>query len=319
MMRFPRSTVFLALALTTGACELAEVTTVPGEDVLVVEAVLRTDIDPQQVLLHRTLNGRSVEAVEGATVTITNEAGEARQLLQGGDCYRIDRRYFETDSIAFAGTCYSSAPLDQRWVQPGQTYQLLVETLQGEVVRGATTVPRQFALRRMPYDTRLQALGRATCSLPPGTRLPLEWTQAVGAWSYVAQLRVSGLRRALEPRGISAPEPLDLRGLAVSQTDTDIVLPSEFGVFERFELNQELLTAIQDGFPDNVQMELVVAAADRNWVNSVRGGSFNPSGQVRISSVVGDGIGVFGSLVPLRTVILVRSQSNAQPCGVEDL
>jgi len=316
-MRFLRHTLLLALTLTTGACELSEVTTVPGEDVLVVEAVLRTDIDPQRVLLHRTLDGRSVGAVEGATVTITNEEGEARQFLQGGDCYRIDRRYFETDSIAFAGTCYASAPLDRNWVQPGRTYQLRVETPQGEVVRGATTVPRQFALRRMPYDTRLQTVGR-TCSIPPGTRLPLEWTQAVGAWSYVAQLRVSGLRRALEPAGIAAPDPLELRGLAISQTDTDIVLPSEFGVFERFELDQDLLTAIQGGFPDNVQMELVVAAADRNWVNGVRGGSFNPSGQVRVSSVVGDGIGVFGSLVPLRTTILVRSQSSVQRCGVEE-
>jgi hypothetical protein len=309
--------MLLPLALAAGACELTEVTTVPGEDVLVVEAVLRTDIDPQRVLLHRTLDGRSVGAVEGATVTITNEAGEARQLLQGGDCYRIDRRYFETDSIAFAGTCYASSPLDTHWVQPGGTYELRVETLQGEVVRGVTTVPRQFALRRMPFDRRLQTAGR-TCSIPPGTRLPLEWTQAVGAWSYVAQLRVSGLRRALEPRGIAAPDPLELRGLSVSQTDTDIVLPTEFGVFERFQLDQELLTAIQDGFPDGVQMDLVVAAADRNWVNGVRGGTFNPSGQVRISSVVGDGIGVFGSLAPLRTTILVRSQSSVQPCGVEE-
>jgi hypothetical protein len=179
-------------------------------------------------------------------------------------------------------------------------------------------VPGYFALRDMPYDTRNRSPSRI-CFIRPGTRLPISWTESEGAWSYISQLRISGLRKALEPQGIGAPEPLELRGLSVSQTDTDIVLPSEFGVFERFQLDQELLTALQDGFPNEVGMELVVAAADRNWVNSVRGGSFNPSGQVRVSSVVGDGIGVFGSLVPLRTVILVRPQAPVQPCDIDDL
>ena len=317
-MRFPRQATLLAFALAAGACELAEVTTVPGEDVLVVEAVLRTDRDPQQVLLHRTLDGRTVEPVEGATVTITNDRGEARQLVQGGDCFRIDRRYFETDSIAFAGTCYSAQPFDDRWVLPGRTYDLRVQTSDGRVVRGRTTVPGGFALNGIPFDTRDQS-PTPVCSIRPGTRIPVEWSVSSGAWSYVSQLRVSGLRRALEPQGIAAPEPLELRGLSVSQTDTDIVLPSEFGVFERFQFDQDLLTAIQDGFPDNVQMEMVVAAADRNWVNGVRGGTFNPSGQVRISSVVGDGIGVFGSLVPLRTLIIVGDRLAAPPCDVDDL
>ncbi len=317
-MRLMRHTALLALAFAAGACELAEVTTVPGVDVLVVEAVLRTDTDFQQVLLHRTLDGRSVGAVEGATITVTDQAGRVRTFFQGGDCYRIDRRYFETDSIAFSGTCYATSPLAARWVLPGATYDLRVETREGEVVRGRTTVPREFALQGIPFDTRAQTPTRA-CYIRPGTRFPVSWTQAVGAWSYVSQLRIVGLRQALEPQGIGAPDPLELRGLSISQTDTVIVLPTEFGVFERFNLDQELLTAIQDGFPEGVAMELVVAAADRNWVNSVRGGTFNPSGQVRVSSVVGDGIGVFGSLVPLRTVILVRPQATVQPCDVDDL
>jgi hypothetical protein len=316
-MRFLRHASLLPIALAAGACELAEVTTVPGEDVVVVEAVLRTDRDPQQVLLHRTLDGRSVGPVDAASVTVTDGRGVVHQFLRGGDCFRIDRRYFEADSIAFEGTCYSSAR-GVRWVRPGETYDLRIETGDGEVIRGRTTVPGQFALRGIPFDTRDQSPA-STCSIRPGTRLPVSWTESAGAWSYVSQLRITGLRRALEPRGIGAPEPLELRGLSVSQSDTDIVLPTEFGVFERFQLDQDLLTALQDGFPDDVQMEMVIAAADRNWVNGVRGGTFNPSGQVRISSVVGDGIGVFGSLVPLRTIVLVRSQSSAPPCGVADL
>ena len=40
-----------------------------------------------------------------------------------------------------------------------------------------------------------------------------------------------------------------------------------------------------------------IAAADRNYVNWVRGGNFNPSGQVRVPSVRGDGTGVFAATV----------------------
>jgi hypothetical protein len=60
-----------------------------------------------------------------------------------------------------------------------------------------------------------------------------------------------------------------------------------------------------------------VAAADRNYINGVRGGSFNPSGPVRISSVVGDAVGVFGSLVPLHASIIIGSPVEGRPsCGV---
>jgi len=56
-----------------------------------------------------------------------------------------------------------------------------------------------------------------------------------------------------------------------------------------------------------------VAAADRNYVNAVRGGGFNPSGPVRVSSVVGDGIGTFGSLVPLRLFVVVGTGGEEVP------
>ncbi|MBD0319449.1 MAG: hypothetical protein ICV87_03885, partial [Gemmatimonadetes bacterium] len=77
------------------------------------------------------------------------------------------------------------------------------------------------------------------------------------------------------------------------------------------------LTALQSGFPDGVSVHLVVAAADRNYVNGVRGGSFNPSGPVRVSSVTGDGVGVFGSLVPLYVHIRVLTEAAARGAGLE--
>jgi hypothetical protein len=107
-----------------------------------------------------------------------------------------------------------------------------------------------------------------------------------------------------------------VRGLSISQTDTTLVLPTEFGVFERLQYDSDLLLAIKDGFPNGTRMELVLAAADRNWVNSVRGGNFNPSGLIRISTVVGDGVGVFASLNVQHASIVVRGVSSLPRCGV---
>ena len=300
----------LLAAALLGGCTIADVTTEPGEDVLVVEAVLRTDRARQEVLLHHTLDGRFAGSEPGARVTVTDSLGNSFTFREGSDCYRIDARYQESDPVDFEGTCYVSDPTLGRWVTPGRAYELRVETQDGRVVRGRTRVPGAFELAGLP-----DIGGEGTpfgCSILPLTKLPLAWSSSDGAWSYVAQIRIVGLRRALEPQGLQAPDPLELRGLAVSEDDTTLVLPTEFGVFERFSQDQDVLVAIQNGFPDGVLVLLRLAAADRNWVNGVRGGSFNPSGQVRVSSVVGDGVGVFGSLVP-RTVIIEARVASPYP------
>jgi Domain of unknown function (DUF4249) len=298
----------LALALLAAGCELTDVTTEPGQDLLVVEAVLRTDVERQEILLHRTLAGRVVEGEPGATVTVTDAAGTVRTFRPGGVCARIDPLYEEADSLDFRGTCYTSDPepvLDAPWVVPGGEYTLRVETPRGEVAAARTVVPGFFTLAGLPDTGASGTL--PWCTIPPETPLPLAWSPAEGTWSYVAQATIRGLSDALAPRGIEAPEPLELRGISVSQADTTIVFPTEFGVFERFEYEQELLLAIREGLPEGVLVNLAVAAAERNWVNGVRGGSFNPSGPVRVSSVVGDAVGVFGALVVRRVRIDVTA------------
>jgi hypothetical protein len=49
--------------------------------------------------------------------------------------------------------------------------------------------------------------------------------------------------------------------------------------------------------PAGTAARVTVSAVDRNYVNWVRGGNFNPSGTVRIPSVEGDGTGFFGTSV----------------------
>lgn len=313
----------LVVAGALGACTLADVTIPAGEDRVVVEALLRTSAERQNVLLHRTVQDGVVRGVPGARVVVRDEASGAEVVFApaGDECYTLDGRYPGSEAPQVNATCYRSPAAAGRFVQPGHTYALRIDLPDGAgTVRGRTRVPDPFALRGLAFARTGPPEEAPACVLPPDTPFPLTWSRSGGAWSYIVGMRVSGLREALAGRGIpDVPERLELTGVAVSETDTVVVVPGEVGVFDRFSQNRELLLALQGGFPAGVDVELLVAAGDRNYVNGVRGGRFNPSGQVRISSVGGAGaVGVFGSLVPLATQLRVRAGPAAAglpPCG----
>jgi hypothetical protein len=316
LFRAGRLLAALLLPLAAG-CELTEVTAARGEDLLVVESVLRPDHLLQTVLLHRTLEGNTVRGEPGARVVVRTEAGREIVFREGREelCYRVDSRYTRgTDSIRVEATCYLSPRGAGRWVVPGERYELAVVTRRGERVRGSTRLPGAFRLAGLPPGLPVTREQEVSCTLPPDRALPLVWTSARGAWAYLTEVEVYGLRRALAGRGINAPEPLELTGVSVSEKDTSVVVPTEVGVFDRFALDQELLRAIRDGFPAGVRVQITLAATDRNFVNSVRGGAFNPSGSVHVPSVVGDAVGVFGSLVPHRLLIDVVAGGGGHPC-----
>jgi hypothetical protein len=189
-----------------------------------------------------------------------------------------------------------------------------VETADGRVIEGRTHVPADFTVRSVPAPA--EPLAAPECSLAPDSAFTLLWTHAEGAAGYLSAIRITGLRDALGDVSFFVPEPLELRGVSVSAADTTNLLPTEFGVVERLDFSEELLTAISGGFPAGTRMLATVSAADRNWVTSARRGSFNPSGQVRISTVVGDGVGVFGSLVQRRAIIVVQRGTAIPRCGV---
>lgn len=309
----------LAPLLLAGACTLADVTLPAGEEVVAVEAVLRTDVFVQTVVLHRSLDGRDVRGVPGARVTVTAPGGRTISFQQSDrECYRVPGAYFTDEPLTFEASCYLSSVDEGVWVRPGDVYLLRVETPDGRVIQGRTRVPGAFGLAGLPFTRRAETRGSTTCALPPGRILPVAWTRSDSAWSYIAPIRIFELREALARGGIQAeiPDPLELVGLAISEVDTTIALPSEFGVFDRFQYDNAALAALQSGFPDGVVAEMVVAAADRNYVNGVRGGRFNPSGPVRISSVSGDGVGVFGSLVPLYLRVRVQPDEVSRRTGI---
>lgn len=314
--------VALLLPAALGACTLTDVAIPAGEDRVVVEALLRTEAAEQVVLLHRTVEDGAVRGVYGARVAVRDETtgAEVVYLLSGDECYDLDDRY-PSGTLEVAAGCYRSPAAAGRWVRPGRTYTLRIDLPEGEgVVQGRTRVPEPFTLRGLASSGAGSPNDAPLCILPPATPFTLTWSRAPGAWSYLVAMRVSGLRDALAGRGITdVPERLELTGVAASESDTTVVVPGEVGVFDRFDGNRELLLALQDGFPAGVDVTLVVAAADRNYVNGVRGGSFNPSGQVRISSVSGAGaVGVFGSLATRATQLRVRGGAPAgiAPCNV---
>lgn len=308
-----------ALAVWAGGCTLTDVTIPAGEDVVAVEAILRTDAQVQTVILHRSLNGRDVKGVTGASVVVAGDNGRTVTFMEGAEeCYRVSSAYFEERPGTVEATCYGSSATEGAWVTPGTVYRLRVQTPDGKVIQGRTRVPGRFSLSRLPFTRFEVGRANAVCALAPGRPLPVAWTHSDSAWSYVAPLRLFNLRDALAEGGLDTdiPEPLELVGLAISQEDTTIVFPTEFGVFDRFQFDNGALAAIQTGLPDGVLAEMVVAAADRNYVNGIRGGSFNPSGPIRISSVSGDGVGVFGSIVPLYVRIRVMTEAAARRTGI---
>ncbi|HSJ24649.1 MAG TPA: hypothetical protein VK929_08280 [Longimicrobiales bacterium] len=300
----------LVTVVSLAACELQEIVIATASDTVVAEVVLHAGSPAQTAYLHRSVTPGGTARVHGARVFIEDQerGGEFELVATDDDVCLVPA---PPPALAGVGTCHAATvPADA--VRPGATYSLRVELPDRAPLQATTRVPSDF-------DFVMPSV--ASCRLSPGTTLPLVWTRADGAWVYVMQARFSGLASALRRQGVSVPpatpEPLDLLGVAIGASDTTMTFPAGFGVFDRAsEALHPVLVAIQDGLPSDVETEVVVAAADRNYVNWVRGGSFNPSGTVRVPSVTGAdpaaGTGLFGSLVTRS--VRIRTAIGGVPC-----
>ncbi|HSJ08313.1 MAG TPA: hypothetical protein VK928_00330 [Longimicrobiales bacterium] len=295
-----------AAGLVTG-CELREVTAAEAQDVVIAEVILRAGAGVQTAYLHRTATGDGTARVFDARVEVRDAAsGETFQYLADADSLCLTPA--PPPGQGSTGTCYVARGSDAM-VRPGTRYQLRIELKEGGVMTGTTTVPGDFTVLTP---------ATSSCLLEPMTTLELAWTQSDGASLYIIGARMRGLRSALTAAGTPVPpgDDPELVGLSVTAADTTLLFPSELGLFSRFDDDlHPILLAIRDGLPAQVLAELGVAAVDNNYVNWVRGGTFNPSGMVRISSVDGDGHGVFGSQnVRLRRIQTPGPPSNDPPC-----
>lgn len=280
-----------------------------SEDVLIVEAVLRAGEPRQRILLHRSIEGGVVRGETGASVTVT----DASRTITFAETDLSQCLLAVTDSILLANatieaSCYLSPAEAGYFVTPGDEYELRIETTRGEVARGRTQVPGDFTFRNPAVA--LHPVERfAECAL---ATVPFEliWGRSEGAWAYLIGLHQADWGAELKAQGFDVPDPLDLVGVAVSAADTTLSFPAHLAAFGLGDIDQRVLLALGSGLPRGDSTALVVLAADRNYVNAVRGARrFNPSGDVRVSSIVGDGFGVFGSVVP----VTIRSRRVGRP------
>jgi hypothetical protein len=287
------------------ACSLEEVTVVDVEDVVVAEVLLQLHRAPGMenrltAFLHRTVGGAGpgFHEVPGASIVVSREGDFSVEMAET----TLDGCVV-TVPEGGTGTCYVAAPAAAARFLPGDRLEVRIELQEGGTIFGSSRVPGDFVLLNVPDG--------GPCIQPRQTPLEVRWSSSEGAWAYVNETSVMGLADVFAPAGIEVADTLYLLGLSVSAADTTIVFPGEFGVFNRFELERAVSLQLQEGLPADTRADVSITAADRNYVNWVRGGNFNPSGQVRVPSLTGDGTGLFGTVVS-------RSFSVAVDPGPED-
>lgn len=306
MRSFPA--VLLAASILS-ACELEEVALIEVEDVVIAEVYVNLTPDPSDneitALLHRTVgqNDAAIDELDDATVTIRRPADGYTIVLTSEGLQEC----VETSPEDQPGACFRSDDVEVELVQPGDLLEVTVVLVDGGVIEGATLVPGAFTLDGID----------GACRIPPDRNIRLNWSSSPGAWAYLNETSIRGLPALLAPEGIVMnDDPLYLLGLSVSDSDTTIVYPSEFGVFNRFDLQTDVATRLQRGIPNKATSQITVRAVDRNYVNWARGGNFNPSGQVRVPSMRGAGTGVVASTYghSIQTLIIDDPRTGLPDC-----
>jgi hypothetical protein len=299
-MRAARIAVLAAAGLAA-ACELQEITVVDLADIVVAEVYVTLREPPGahtvQAFLHGTVAGGQADSrtFDDASLRVTRGDGLVLDLavVPNDAC-------LESAPEGSTGTCFAADSAAAAQLVPGDALDLQIT-----LGAGAGTA---LGFVTLPGDFTLTGVG-AQCRLPADTTLEVRWSRSDGAWAYISETLIEGLPDALAPENIQAEDSLFLLGLSISATDTTIVFPSEFGIFDRFDLEQDLAVRLQRGLPDQTNATVSIASVERNYVNWVRGGNFNPSGPVRVSSLRGAAIGTFGGVIAKNFVVLSSTDS----------
>ena len=315
-----RAIAIVAVSLLAAGCELTEVEVELPEDVIVAETqvVLTLDHDDDEAsltawaLLHRTYQPEGAASLSGAVITVSGEGQETVRLVEQDSvdlCVLPDTTEdFSTEGAA----CYRAEATPAPFT-PGEVLSLHIRAADGRVLTGTSLVPGAFSMTGLTQED-------GHCRLQPDTNYRFQWTPSDDSWAYVVDARLEGLTAALASRGINAPDTLYMVGVSIGREDTDIVFPRNLGVFDFFDSDEderEVIRALRRGLPEGSRAAVAITAVDRNWVNWARGGNFNPSGQVRIPSVFGEGTGLFGTAIQRRVWITSSVDGEGEPplCG----
>ena len=292
-------------AMLLGGCELTEVTLTESDDVVIAETRLVLNLEGEDgatslnvyTYLHRTLSAARADEVEGAIVRLTGASGGVVHLdptNDGNACLSQDPDNPNED----VGSCYRAVVSPSPFA-PREVVELEVILADGGTLTASSRIPGPFDFVGLTQED-------GHCRMEPGTNYRFRWTEAAGTWSYLSDTWLRGLPEALAGEDIEVPDSLYLTGFGIGQDDTDVLFPGEYGLFDLGDdVETDLLRILDDGLPGGTWGKIAFAATDRNWVNWIRGGNFNPSGIIRIPSVFGDGTGFFGTAT--QRVLHVRS------------
>ena len=299
VLRFARLSVLVVLA----GCDLEEITIIEIEDVVIAEIYVNLAEDPTEneirAFLHHTLGAPGVDELLNALIVVRRPDGLTLNLVEN----QLEACLDSLPTVG-SGACFLADPAQTPNLSPGDLLEVEVTLADGGTIFGAVRVPSSFQIDGVSK----------TCRLDPNTLLPILWSSSDGAWAYVNETSISGLPEALLGEGIVVEEnPLDLLGLSISDRDTTVVFPSAFGIFDRFDLSPDLASRLQQGLPPATTAEVSITAVEGNFVNWARGGNFNPSGQVRVPSLRGDGVGVFGATVNRRFFVFSSARAGSMP------
>jgi len=307
--------VALLLTLSSWACELTDVQIAESEDVLLVEAFVSWAPPAPRaaatVFVHGTLVREGELRGDSPDVLIEMTADDGQRAVLSEVPPEVCLVNASDDN---PGRCYAAALPES--AAPGRSVTMELEAADGRQVTGRTVLPEDFEILS-------PTVSGTTCRVPERQLLDLTWTSSAGAWAYPSETSLRGVRDVLaaqDPDFQGLDDPLVLFGLAISDEDTTVSFPDEYGLFDRFDddITTRALIELQDGLLAGMSGVVTVAAADRNYVNWLRGGGFNPSGLVRVPSLVGDGTGVLGATVRRTVRIEVGAPAAGRPACGED-
>jgi hypothetical protein len=304
-----RALLGAGMGLGIVGCDVTEVVLAEPDPLVIAEIYVESGQGPHRAtaLVHSLLGSGTSTAIPNAEVRLFS-GGTSVLLTESDD---LTPCVIEADIELIEATCYVIDPILGDFGGPGSTIEARVGLPGGSTLEGRTVVPADFALR-VPEQ------GVTTCLLQPEEVVEIQWTPSEGAWAYLGETQISGLAEVLAASGSEVElreDPLFLTGLSISAADTTLTFPSEFGVFDRIHLERDISVLLQTGLPTGTSARVTIAALDRNSVNWVRGGSFNPSGSIRVPSLFGDiGTGVIGSTVRVGFDVRTEAEDGLEAC-----
>jgi len=293
----------LASCFVVFACELDEITIPQPQPVVVVHAVINVGQPMQFVILEQSLTGRSSEhyssgpvppapagegiPIEGAYVTLTYHG--AGSCLPPTVILR-ERPPVELGGVGLvASGTYETSELCPP--SPGDSVELYVEALNGEVVRGMTVIP---GARSIDVYTRSER----------GDYLTLDHG-ADSVWIDIDPISGRALVFELSRDPLRTPDGYGGTHFTLASDTMSMVLAGDLITFEDEDEGEAV-------FRPGTYMTLTVAVADTNYYDFERSFSNPLTGRGFINHLDG-GIGVFGSvLTSERYLRVIDSQQDAR-------